>query len=158
MEQKDSTSDFAPAWSVENWIGFWSAPDAEAARQRLPTVTWPDVSAFWPGGAPTVHGTREYCEYVEALLDLVPDLKLKLEEHAASGDSIFVWWTGTGTGPDGAFEINGVDRVRLKNNRVIENRIFSDAAIFPLLADHVRMLRKKKLGAQSLDDPFVLRL
>jgi len=66
------------------------------------------------------------------LLTIVPDLRLKLEEHATSDEFTVVRWTGRGTGPGGPLEANGIDRVR--DSKVIENRIVSDAAIFEDLA------------------------
>src|SRR6266516_4074196 len=128
----------ADGWSVESWVRFWGAPDPAVARVRIPTIVRSDVVAFWPGGAPEVVGPQAYGDYVVALLRLVPDLKLRLEEYAVNGDSYFLRWTGSGTGPSGRFEMAGVDRVKLREGLVDENRIYSDAAVFPLLASRRR--------------------
>jgi hypothetical protein len=76
------------------------------------------------------------------LLTIVPDLRLKLEEHATSDEFTFVRWTGRGTGPGGPFEANGIDRIRMCNSKVVENRIVSDAAIFEDLACFVGERRR----------------
>jgi hypothetical protein len=73
------------------------------------------------------------------LLTIVPDLRLKLEEHATSDEFTVVRWTGRGTGPGGPLEANGIDRIRVQ---VIENRIVSDAAIFEDLARFVGERRR----------------
>jgi hypothetical protein len=69
-------------------------------------------------------------------------LRLKLEEHATSDEFTVVLWTGRGTGPGGPFEANGIDRIRMRDSKVIENRIVSDAAIFEDLARFVGKRRR----------------
>jgi hypothetical protein len=55
-------------------------------------------------------------------------------EHATNGEFVFLRWNGRGTGPDGAFQAIGVDRVRLRDGLVAENLILSDHPIFAVLA------------------------
>jgi uncharacterized protein (DUF1330 family) len=129
----------ADGWSIEGWARFWRDPDPEVAKRRVPTVVHPEgVVGYWPGGGPPVRGLQEYLQRILDLLSLVPDLQLKLEEHAVGGDCVFLRWTGTGTGPNGPFQCNGVDRIKLKDGLVIENRIISDHEIFRILADGSR--------------------
>jgi len=126
----------ADGWSIEGWARFWAKPDPEIARRRLPTVVHPDgIIGYWPGGGPPVRGLADYLQRILDLLDLAPDLHLTLEEQAVGGDHVFLRWTGSGTGPNGPFQCNGVDRMKLKDGLVIENRIISDHEIFRILAE-----------------------
>ena len=126
----------AGGWSIEGWARFWANPDPEIAKRRVPNVVHPDgVVGYWPGGGPPVRGVADYLQYILDLLALVPDLRLTLEEHAVSGEHVFLRWTGRGTGPNGPFECTGVDRMKLKDGFVIENRIISDHEIFRILAE-----------------------
>jgi hypothetical protein len=126
----------AAGWSIESWIGFWNAPSIEIARSRVPLVCAPDIVGYWPRQAP-VRGRADYCQRIVDLLTMIPDARLKLEEHASNGEFVFARWSGSGTGPDGPFEINGVDRMRVRSGIVIENRIISDGPIFEHFAKHV---------------------
>ena len=81
-----------------------------------------------------MRGPVEYAQVVVDLLTLVPDLRLDLGEHAASGEFVFIRWAARGTGPDGPFEGIGTDRIRLRDGLVVENLIMSDLAIFEALA------------------------
>jgi len=50
---------------------------------------------------------------------------------------MFVRWIARGTGPNGAFEAVGVDRIIAPNGYVKENLIVSDHPIFAEFAKHV---------------------
>jgi hypothetical protein len=128
------------SWSVEGWAAFWSAPSLEVAKARVPTVCAPNITGYWPRQKP-LHGLTDYCQRIFDLIEFVPDLRLKLEEHATNGEFTFLRWSARGTGPDGAFEINGVDRVRVRNGLVIENRIISDGEVFDHFARRVGAAR-----------------
>ena len=110
-------------WSVDGWLAFWSDPSAEVALKRVPTVVTPDVEAVWPRVPGRLRGTGEYAQRIVDLLALVPDLRLELGEHAASGGFVFLRWTDRGTGPDGPFEGIGTDRLRLRGGLVAESLI-----------------------------------
>ena len=124
----------ARGWSVDGWRAFWGAPSAEAALQRVPTVVTPDVEAVWPRVPGRLRGSGEYARRIVDLLALVPDLRLKLGEHAAGGGFVFLRWTASGTGPDGPFEGIGTDRFRLRDGLVAESLIMSDLPVFEVLA------------------------
>ena len=63
------------------------------------------------------------------LLAAAPDLQLELVDSAtvpgaAEGEQlVFLHYVGHGTGPDGPFEIRGLDRVRTRDGMVVENVI-----------------------------------
>ena len=124
----------ANGWSVDSWRTFWADPHAARALVRVPTVVTDDVVGVWPHATRPVRGKQEYTQRIVALLSLVPDLHLDLMEHATNGEFVFLRWSGRGTGPDGAFQAIGVDRVRLRYGLVAENLILSDHPIFAVLA------------------------
>jgi hypothetical protein len=134
----------AGGWSVDGWRAFWSAPSAEVALERVPTVVTPDVVAVWPRIPEPVRGSGEYARRIVDLLAVVPDLRLNLGEHAASGDVVFLRWTARGTGPDGPFEGIGTDRFRLRDGLVAESLIMSDLPVFGHLA---RLLAGRGAGS-----------
>jgi hypothetical protein len=95
---------------------------------------------------------RPVVSFVEALIDPVghgqhevPELS-HLRAKGTPGEFVFARWSGYGTGPEGPFEINGVDRIRVRDGKVIENRIISDASIFEHFA---RYVADRKKGAPS---------
>jgi hypothetical protein len=61
----------------DDWQRFWSKPDPEVAKNRLPTVVQPDVVGYWPGGGGSVRGIQEYLQRVLDFIDFVPDLSLR---------------------------------------------------------------------------------
>lgn len=121
-------------WSVDRWRTFWANPSAARALERTPTVVTDDVVGVWPHATRPVRGKQEYARRIVELLSLVPDLHLDLMEHATNGEFVFLRWSGRGTGPDGAFQAIGVDRVRLRDDLVAENLILADHPIFAVLA------------------------
>ena len=124
----------AKGWSVDGWRAFWGDPSPEVALKRVPTVVTPDVEAVWPRVPGRLRGSGEYAQRIVDLLAVVPDLRLELGEHAASGEFVFLRWTARGTGPDGPFEGIGTDRFRLRDGLVAESLIMSDLAVFEHLA------------------------
>jgi hypothetical protein len=73
---------------------------------------------------------------LEDLLALLPDLYLEVPEHTMSADGQFGFsrWVMHATGQNGPFEMNGMDRTRVRNGLVWENYIFFDSAQFESLA------------------------
>lgn len=107
-------------WSVESFAAFWTRPDPAL----VPRALTPDVAGYWPGSAEPVRGVEQYTQRIADLLALVPDFRLEVAEHAASGDCVFIRWIARGTTEDGRFEFSGVDRVRTRDGLVAENMIF----------------------------------
>ena len=140
------THSSAAGWSIEGRAGFWATPSFEVARTRIPLVCASSITGYWPRQPEPVRGLTDYIQHIVDLLTLVPDARLKLEEHATNGEFVFARWSGYGTGPEGPFEINGVDRIRVRDGKVIENRIISDASIFEHFA---RYVADRKKGAPS---------
>jgi hypothetical protein len=120
-------------WTPEGFKAFWNRVDPKALA-ALPAMLTDDIVGHWPRPLGTVRGVAPYVRIIEAIFAICPDFSLAVPEHASSGEFHFVRWVATGTGPDGAFEFHGCDRVRLRDGRVCENYIFSDAPFFALVA------------------------
>jgi hypothetical protein len=66
---------------------------------------------------------------LEELLALLPDLRLEVPEHTMSADGEFGFsrWVMHATGANGPFELDGMDRTRVRGGLVCENYIFFSA-------------------------------
>jgi SnoaL-like polyketide cyclase len=93
-------------FSVDHWAAFWASPHPELAGR----IVTPDVVGYWPGDAEPIHGVTQYKRRIASVLAQVPDLRLEVAEHARNGDILFIRWIARGSGPDGPFDLSGVDR------------------------------------------------
>jgi hypothetical protein len=118
----------APKFSAELFAAFWAAPDLSRGLDILAE----DIVGYWPGDAEPVRGIEAYTAKIAEILDAAPDLKLEVVDSAtvpgtAAGEQlVFVHYIGHGTGPDGPFQIRGLDRVRTRDGMVVENVIRYD--------------------------------
>ena len=119
----------SPQWTVNAFRAFWKKPDKSMLPAVLGLIT-EDIVGHWPQPIGVVRGAHSYLRVIEQILELCPDFALSVPDHASSGDLHFVRWVATGTGPDGPFEFNGVDRVRTRDGLVCENYIFCDHPLF----------------------------
>jgi ketosteroid isomerase-like protein len=119
-----------PGWSVERFAAFWSDPDA----RDVPWLVTEDVVGWWPGADEPVRGMTAYTDALARILGLLPDMRLRVAEHATNGEYVFVRWIMRATGLRGPFEISGIDRIRLRGGRVCENVIRFDSAHLHRLA------------------------
>jgi len=129
MSATETTTEFR--FGVEHFAAFWDAPDLS----RAGLVLSPEVTGDWPGDPEPVRGVDAYVERIAEVLDLVPDIRLEVLEHAENGDFLFIHWLATGTGKDGPFELDGIDRIAIgEDGRVAGNVIRYDTARFAELA------------------------
>jgi hypothetical protein len=121
---------FAADWTTELFSEFWAAPDLK----WIPSIITDDVVGYWPGGR-IVRGRAEYMQALEELLALLPDLRLEVPEHTMSADGEFGFsrWVMHATGAQGPFELDGMDRTRVRDGLVCENYSFFDSAQFQRL-------------------------
>lgn len=118
----------APTFSAELFAQFWAAPDLSRGLDILAD----DIVGYWPGDAEPVRGIAAYTAKIAEILDAAPDLQLQVVDSAtvpgsAAGEQlVFLHYTGRGTGPDGPFQIRGLDRVRTRDGLVVENVIRYD--------------------------------
>jgi len=115
----------AQMFSAQLWAAFWAAPDLSRGMNILAE----DIVGYWPGDPEPVRGLEAYAGKIAELLAAAPDLRLELIDSAtvpgtAEGEQlVFLHYVGRGTGPQGPFEIRGLDRVRTRNGMVVENVI-----------------------------------
>ncbi|MCB0935755.1 MAG: nuclear transport factor 2 family protein [Mycobacterium sp.] len=123
----------APRFSAEMWAAFWAAPEMSSGADILAD----DIVGYWPGETEPVRGLAEYQTKIAELLAAYPDLRLELIDSAtvagkADGEElVYLHYVGRATGPDGPFQIRGLDRVRSRNGIVVENVIRYDPAELP---------------------------
>ncbi|HEY2088087.1 MAG TPA: nuclear transport factor 2 family protein [Mycobacterium sp.] len=124
-DTRSATATTSPRFSAELFAAFWAAPDMSRGMDILAD----DIVGYWPGDAEPVRGFKAYTQKIADLLSAAPDLKLEVVDSAtvpgtAEGEQlVFLHYIGRGTGPDGPFEIRGIDRVRTRNGIVVENVI-----------------------------------
>lgn len=116
-------------FSVEHWAAFWACPHPALAGR----IVTPDVVAYWPGDAEPVRGVTRYRQRIAELLERVPDLQLRMAEHATNGNIVFVRWIARGTGAAGRFELHGFDGIRLRDGLIRENWICYNPVRFEAL-------------------------
>jgi len=110
----------ATTFSAELWAAFWAAPSMSRGMDILAD----DIVGYWPGDPEPVRGVEPYTKKIADLLAAAPDLQLELVDSATEGEQlVFLHYVGHGTGPDGPFEIRGLDRVRTRDGMVVENVI-----------------------------------
>jgi ketosteroid isomerase-like protein len=115
------------AFTAEKFQEFWAKPDLSTPSDNLHV----DVIGYWPGTDEPVRGRDEYVGALRELLRRVPDLTLSVRESADNGEHIFVRWVAHATNVEGKrIEQTGVDRIKVENGKVVENRIFFDRAQF----------------------------
>jgi len=114
-------------FTAETFAAFWAKPDLSVPSDDLAE----DVVGYWPGEEEPVRGREAYVGALRELLARVPDLTLSVAESADNGENLFIRWVAHATGADGkAIEHTGVDRIKVRDGRVVENRIFFDRAEF----------------------------
>jgi predicted SnoaL-like aldol condensation-catalyzing enzyme len=127
-----------PRFTVAHWSAFWAKPDASLAAR----VAIPEVVGDWPGDPAPVRGKDAYRDRIAQVLERVPDLHLEVAESAEDGDVIFIHWVAHGTGANGPFQMDGIDRILLEDGLVKENVIRYDAATFDALVGDTEAPRR----------------
>ena len=124
-------------FTADTFAAFWANPEISEEGQA-PLAE--DVVGYWPGEEEPVTGREAYVGALAKLLRIVPDLSLSVAESAQDGENLFIRWVAHATDAAGReIEHTGVDRIRVVDGEVVENRIFFDRAAF-----------ERKLG-RSLD-------
>jgi hypothetical protein len=102
---------------VEGFARFWANPDAAV----LPPLLAEDVVGHFPGDAEPVRGRDAYVAKIAQFLQLLPDLRLEVAEHATNGEFHFIRWIARATGARGLVQLTGIDRIRVHEGLVTEN-------------------------------------
>jgi ketosteroid isomerase-like protein len=129
VSEQTSTVTQEEGFTAETFAAFWAKPDLTDTAAASPIAE--DVVGYWPGTDEPVRGRDEYVGALRELLARVPDLTLSVAESAHDGENLFIRWVAHATGAEGKpIEHTGVDRIRVVNGKVVENRIFFDRAQF----------------------------
>jgi ketosteroid isomerase-like protein len=116
-------------FTAETFAAFWAKPDLSDPAAASPIAE--EVVGYWPGSDEPIRGHDAYVAALVELLDRVPDLTLSVAESADNGEDLFIRWVAHASGADGKpIEHTGVDRIRVVDGKVVENRIFFDRAEF----------------------------
>ena len=122
-----------PRFSAEMWAAFWDAPNMSLRQDILAD----DIVGYWPGDHEPVRGLSAYQGKIAELLEAYPDLRLELVDSATvpgkadDEELVYLHYVGRATGPDGPFEMRGLDRVRSRDGIVVENVVRYDPAELP---------------------------
>jgi ketosteroid isomerase-like protein len=125
-EQTATIENEREGFTAETFADFWAKPDLSTPSDNLHD----DVIGYWPGTDEPVRGRDEYVGALQELLARVPDLTLQVVESADNGEYLFIRWVARATGANGHIEHSGVDRIKVVDGKVVENRIFFDRAQF----------------------------
>jgi ketosteroid isomerase-like protein len=116
-------------FTAETFAAFWAKPDLSDPSGAANLAD--DVVGYWPGEEEPVRGREAYLGALQELLERLPDLTLSVAEAADNGEDLFIRWVARATGAGGKpIEHTGVDRIKVRDGKVIENRIFFDRAEF----------------------------
>ncbi len=127
MSEGKQATPHTARWSLERYQAFWEKPDLS----MMPDVLTQDIVGYWPGSPEPLRGLESYTARIAQLLELLPDLSLRVLEHAQNDDIVFIRWVASATGASGSrAELIGVDRLRLRDGLVAENIIHYDAGEF----------------------------
>src|SRR5262249_22335801 len=125
MTKQTTTADQQETgFTVETFAGFWANPDLTSPAALIPLAE--DVVGYWPGTDDPVRGRDDYVAALVELLNRVPDLTLEVAESAQDGEYLFIRWIAHATGENGPVEHGGVDRIKVRDGKVVENRIYFD--------------------------------
>lgn len=115
--------------TVEGFSRFWANPNLTLLAPGLAQ----DVVGRFPGDPAPVRGRDAYVARIAQFLELLPDLRLEVAEHAANGEFHFIRWIARATGAKGSLEFSGIDRIRVRDGLVTENIVVFDTALFAAL-------------------------
>lgn len=107
-------------WGADQFAAFWMAPRLDLPTDELAE----DVRGWWPGQPAPRVGIAAYTRPLRILLGMVPDFRLDIAESAEHGDFTFVRWNARGTWRGERLDFSGIDRIRQRDGRVAENRIY----------------------------------
>jgi hypothetical protein len=62
-------------FTIEGWKTAWNNPSPERVMARIPLITMPDVTGYWPRTTRPVRGPKEYAQRIVDLLAFIPDFR-----------------------------------------------------------------------------------
>jgi steroid delta-isomerase-like uncharacterized protein len=116
---------------VDLLVQLWNTGKPEIAEQLYTDQS----ERFDPNGPEPARGPQQIVKFVTEVRTAFPDFNLAIKQTVADGDYIVSHWTVTGT-QKGEFqgipatgrriEINGLGLARVKDGRVINERVYFD--------------------------------
>jgi hypothetical protein len=97
---------------VERFREIWSEPDPERYRDL-----WTDDGVLLHPGMEEPLPWHGIADYVRSILEIAPDLRLRVERWAAGEGFVLIEWTITATFRGEAVAWSGVDRFSLDGDR-----------------------------------------
>jgi ketosteroid isomerase-like protein len=113
-EMQDFVTRFAAAWAARDgkaFLALWH-PDG--------TLDTPLVSRPVKGG--------ELAKLMEVQKSAAPDFVWQLLDWTRRGDVVIIEWQTTRNVNGARFDWRGVDKFRLKDGRIVEERVYTDTA------------------------------
>src|SRR5262245_65854071 len=62
-------------FTIEGWKAAWNNPNPERVMARIPLITTPDVTGYWPSTSRTEHGTEECAQRMIDMLTFFQDFQ-----------------------------------------------------------------------------------
>ena len=114
IDIQDFVTRFAAAWAARDGAAFLALWD-------------PDVVLHSPLYDRPVLG-KELGRLTELVKERAPDSVWQLLDWAARGDTVIVEWQNTRIAGGRRFDWRGVDKFRLRDGRIVEERVYMDTA------------------------------
>jgi len=112
---------------VRRFADAWATPRVE----RFVSMLAPDVVLLQPV-TPAVHGRDAAAREFGRLLRWLPDLAGVVDEWAATGDTVMIAWRLRFTLGTAPFELRLVDRLVVRDGRIVEREAYFDSLRFLL--------------------------
>ncbi|WP_412539486.1 nuclear transport factor 2 family protein [Longispora sp. K20-0274] len=107
---------------VQRWSDFWAQPDPAGVH----TIAHPDIVMTWPAVDEPLRGLPVWEARIVGMLRRFPDLVLTVTGHAFNGDLCFISWRANATVGGRPATWEGIDRMILRDDRVIESLVAFD--------------------------------
>ncbi|HWY24560.1 MAG TPA: nuclear transport factor 2 family protein [Nevskia sp.] len=114
LEVQDFVTRFAAAWAARDsqaFLDLWH-PDG--------LLHTPLLERPLPG--------RELARLNEVQKEAAPDLVWQLLDWSARGDTVIIEWQSTRNAGGRRFDWRGMDKLRLREGRIVEERVYMDTA------------------------------
>ncbi len=108
---------------VTQFATAWAARDGKAFLD----LWHPDGVLHSPLYERPIFGS-EFGKLTDLINETSPDLVWQLLDWTARGDVVVIEWQSTRFGNGKRFEWRGVDKFRLKDGKILEERVYTDTA------------------------------
>ena len=119
---------------VTRFAAAWAATDGEAFLALWHPEGWLHSPLY----DRPVAG-RELGRLTEMVRERAPDSVWQLLDWTARGDTVIVEWQNTRTAGGKRFDWRGVDKFRLRDGKIVEERVYTDTAPLRAVAKGERL-------------------